>query len=378
MYTVDIIEQQQGMKDYAQPWRSLFDSGSYELSTSYEWTQALLATHLQKNDVVAIAVIKNEKAVAGIIPLLIRTVKKCGASLTYVLPVGELYNTHSDLLLNGTHEELMAVFVSSLFKLNCPWDIFKVNRFAETNQFLGPLEQYLKKSSIKFDAVMEEPSFYIPLDGSFDEYLKGRTAHFRRDVKTKTKKMAGMGLMEITSHNQYQDVCDAYGALLSIEQKSWKYGHGTSIAQVQKQAKFYLNLCESAQKQGWLHLSFLRLDQNPIAYNLGLIRNKTYYYKKTSFDGRYKEASPSTVLRAKLVEDLIKSGVREIDFSDEPYAWQRRWTDSFRWHKSVVIYNKTIKAAFYSVYNRVRQRIRPWDKNNVVFRNPKAFVADIG
>ena len=77
------------------------------------------------------------------------------------------------------------------------------------------------------------------------------------------------------------------------------------------------------------------------------------------------------LLRAKLVENLTETGVREVDFTGEPYEWQRRWTEDSRGHKSLIIYNNTLKAKLFSFYNNVRSKRKNTDsEGEIYYHNP--------
>jgi hypothetical protein len=50
MITIEVIKEKHKIAEYGQYWKELFDSDAYEMSTSFVWTRALLATALLKDD----------------------------------------------------------------------------------------------------------------------------------------------------------------------------------------------------------------------------------------------------------------------------------------------------------------------------------------
>ena len=56
---------------------------------------------------------------------------------------------------------------------------------------------------------------------------------------------------------------------------------------------------------GRLHLQWLTVGGREVAYNVGYLRDGQYHYLKTSYDAAFRAMSPSTYLRARLIEDLI-------------------------------------------------------------------------
>lgn len=345
------------------------------MSSSYEWTDALLRTLLLPNDDVLFMVLSDGGNVVGIIPLVIRKMKRYGLSVMHVFPIDGIYNIHSDILLNNLNEDSIKAIMAALFSLDHKWDVFTIRRFVETHPLLVQLERVLKNTACEYAVQRESPSFFIRLGNSYDEYLGQRSYNFRKDLHKKIKRIQKLGSVKFVNHFFYDKLTDVFEQLFSIEKRCWKYKHGTAIASIEKQSQFYWKLCENAYKNGWLHISFLLLNKQPIAYNLGLLKNGKYSYLKTSYDDAYNNVSPSTILRNQLIKDFISQGIEEIDFHGEPYAWQRQWTDELRWHKSLVIYNRTTTAKIYSIYKKIKNRKKDPNDRTVQFRSPEDTVA---
>jgi len=351
MIHCDIVTKQDDIFQYKEIWNKLFESGEYEVSTSFEWTQALLKTHLKENDLFVLMVLRKSEEIFGILPLILRETKKYGQSIRNLFPISEYYNTHSDILLKYPSGESTQEIINSLFNLKYKWDIFRIGRFVETNPIIECIETNLKNNSIRYKIKKEEPSFIIRLDDSYNVYLKKRSGKFRNYLKRMQKKLSALGCVKIVRIEDFDSMLDAYEQLLYVERKSWKHNHGTAISNIKKQEAFYRKLCEGEFKTRRLHLLFLYLNDLPVAYNLGLIKNNNYLYLKTSFVEEFKKASPATVLRADLIEELISIGIEHFDFPGEPYEWEQQWANDIQWHKSIIIYNNTLKAKLFSVYN---------------------------
>ena len=371
MISFEIIHDKERIVDFQKHWDQLFDSGDYEASTSFDWTQALLKTHLKGNPF-SLIVLRDSTEILGIVPLVISRTNKYGFSFSTIFPISEYYNTNSDLLLKKSTDEIIEIFLRALFSLPTRWDVFRVIRFIETNPLLAHMEHYLRKVSIKYQMRKEEPSFFLNLDGDFNDYLKKRSGNFRYNLNRKEKKMKALGKVKYKRNEDFQNVADAYNSLLYIEENSWKQKHGTAITAVKKQSEFYRELCESTFKNGWLHLRFLFLNNEPVAYNLGLVKHKRYYLLKLSYNEKFKRVSPATVLMAWVLKDLIQEGIKEYDFAGEPYEYERQWTDELQWHKSLIIYNDTFNGKMLSIYHRLNRKIKTFKKQaEFEYHNPK-------
>jgi CelD/BcsL family acetyltransferase involved in cellulose biosynthesis len=358
-------------------WDRLIERGRNEPSVSFEWTAALLESHVHENDEIVCIILKRVDVVVGIVPLVLRPLKKLGQTFITAFPVSELSNTHSDLLLEEVSEPVLAAFVDALYGRNFRWDVFGMTRLLESH-LLGALWcGILRRRWRLFEFTREQPSFFLPLDKSYDGYLQQRSGSFRNALKRIERKLLSKGTVKILSPDDFSNFDAAYEALLSIEQRSWKQGQGTSIAAVSRQATFYRSLCTQAFQRKQLHLGFLSLDGRPVAYNLGLIVNGTYYYLKTSYDHAERPLSPATFLRAKLIEELIGRGVKHLDFPAEPYEWERQWTDQVRWHRSLTLFAPSAKGIGYYLYRKAKTLGRGGESSFVNYVDPRDLRPDL-
>ncbi len=370
MIQSEIISQPEEIRKFEPQWRQMFHSGKYQPSASFEWTWALISTHIGKNDSFQLVVMKDGDDVVGLIPLIRREIKRYGLSIVNLFPISEIYNTHSDLIIKNS-SLVIERLLNILFSIK-RWDVFRMGYFLENSSQLAAFESCLNGSSFQYDIQDVEPAFFIEFKGGYSDYLMERSGKFRNYLNRMDRKINQMGDVRFEKVKNETSLKKVYDHLLHIEERSWKNDHGTSINRVKKQEKFYKLLCENTSENGWLHLVFLYLNNEPIAYNMGLVANDIYYYLKTSYVNEYRKVSPSTVLRARLIEDLIAQGVRFFDFPGEPYEWEKQWADSLRWHKGMILYNRSFKAKALSKYQRVKKaRERNRKTSDVVYHDPR-------
>jgi len=354
MVSIDIIMDPIDMNAYRQAWDNLFSSAAYEPSTSYEWTNALKLNHTKLFSKFFLIKLEKNNQITGLIPMIAKEEKLFGKALVTISPISELYNTHSDFLINECSEEIICAVMESLAKLPFRWDLFRLTRILDENQLLNSFDKALSKIPFHYRTQYEPPSFHLALDDSLEKYLSKRSGKFRNYLKRMQKKLAAHGELQFIKIENEQNFEEIFGSLIEIEQKSWKHDHGTAISAVERQTGFYRDLCFEAIKSKRLHLLFLFLNNIPIAYDMGFIHGNQYSYLKTSFDNQFKPFSPATILRAKLIELLIDDGIRQFDFPGEPYTWEKQWTDDVRWHKSFVVFNKTLMAKTYRFLTTVK------------------------
>lgn len=86
------------------------------------------------------------------------------------------------------------------------------------------------------------------------------------------------------------------------------------------------------------------------------MQGSRYHYLKTSYDQTVRALSPSTVLRARLIEGLIRQRVKVFDFPGEPYEWETQWTDTAHWRQVLTVYGGTLRGRLLHLAERVRHR----------------------
>jgi CelD/BcsL family acetyltransferase involved in cellulose biosynthesis len=340
-------------------WTRLFDASGAELSTSFEWVRAMCDTHLKRGEAFNLVVLRRDRQVIGLVPLVTTREPVAGVSFATLAPLMERYRTHSDLLIHPRDDGSIAALVGALRGLTPRWDIFRMVQVLDANPLLELLERHFAEAGARVQRRTEAPSFYLPLPPTFDAYLAARSSKFRNHLRRCEKKLAASGALTTVTAGIDVDLDAAFDDLLAIERASWKHAHGTAISAVPHQAAYYRAMAEAMHGAGRLHLTVTRLDGAPIAYNLGVVSRRQYAYLKTSYVESLKALGPATVARADLVARLIAEGIETLDFPAEPYAWEAQWTTEHRSHQSLVAYNRTLRARAYAFARRLREARHP-------------------
>jgi CelD/BcsL family acetyltransferase involved in cellulose biosynthesis len=253
--------------------------------------------------------------------------------------------------------------------------VWRVVQMLETNPLLAALDEAFRAAGATVVRRSEPPSFFLPLPPSYDEYLAARSSKFRNYLRRSEKKLVASGELTVVTSGVEIGFDAAFDALLAIEAASWKHGHGTAISAIPHQAAFYRAMSREMAGDGRLHLTLLRRDGEPIAYNLGLVWQRQYAYLKTSYVESLKALGPSTVLRARLVARLIEEGLEALDFPAEPYEWEAQWTTAHRPHQSLVVYNRTLRARAYAWAKRLKDARRPIAAEGIAYANARDLRA---
>lgn len=371
MLSFEIVEGRDALRRLYPEWEELFSAHTYEPSVSIGWTEALLRSHLESYPVISV-VLRDATEVVGIVPLYIKDVTKAGASLSTLCPVAEHFNTHSDMLLRDHSIETMSALLNGIFSIRARWDIFRINRFVVGHPALESMECALRHAlTYRYRTDVTEPSFYIPLQGSFESYMNQRSGNVRSSVKRLAKKLHAAGEVKIVPQHENCDCEKAFQTIRLIEDSSWKHKNGTGITSTETQRVFYRELCRRESAERRLRLWVLHLNDRPIAYELGVVSENRYYDVHGSYNDEFKHEGPGTILFAHVIHELIEEAIHELDFFGEPFVGQQRWTQVARWHRALLIYNNTRNARLFRIYNAVRDVVAGSNADALVLRSPR-------
>jgi CelD/BcsL family acetyltransferase involved in cellulose biosynthesis len=326
------------------------------LYLTHEWMASLWESHFGGRGV-EFLVLRNG-ALRGLVPLVAEPLRKHGLPfLQFGLLTNRYGRNHNELLLRGDREEAFRAVLAEIRRRR--GDIFLVGSVAEDSP-TAPLLQRVAREE-RFRPIVEEyvRSPYLALEGGWDEYLKGKSANFRSDLKRKGNK-ASRASAEFRLLTGPETVPGLLETVYAIETKSWKEESQTSITTNPTARGFYDRFLPRAAEAGWLHSFVLHLEGKPVAYDMGILFANRYYMLKTSYDTEWSEWSPGIVLRQHVIRSLFERGVREHDFLGDDDAWKLRWTSTLRHHRNYYLYDtKRWPAAVYSMLRQARARRAP-------------------
>ena len=358
---VEVIADPRDLTALRADWNNLFERYGHEPSGSYEWTTAMMTHHVRRGD--RLFVIRGSRGgtTVALLPLVLRQLHILRQRIVLLAPLSDEYNTHSDWLLGEQTAEVADSLVEGLTRIDT-WDIFRMSRILQDNPRTSQLREALGRRGLAHHVRRGDASYFLELPDTYEGYLAARSSKFRNFLKRLERRVEATGAVNVRLLADAAEFDTAYERMLDVERASWKQSHGTAITAVPRQVGFYRDMCRGALTAGHLHLQWLDLGDQPLAYNLGYIKDDWYYYLKTSFDERHKAISPATYLRARLIEHLIERGIRHFDFPGAPYEWERQWTDTVRRHTVLTVYSGTLPSRALQFI----ERLRHWKERNDV------------
>jgi CelD/BcsL family acetyltransferase involved in cellulose biosynthesis len=170
---------------------------------------------------------------------------------------------------------------------------------------------------------------YVPVEGSFDDFMAGRDRKFRKDVARRWRRLeeGGGGV-------RFEDGTEGLDGLLDaglrLEGSGWKLEQGTAILSSPKHERFYREVARWAAGRGWLRLAFLDAEGKPVAFDYCIEAHGVSYVPKGGFDVEYRKLGPGQLLTYASIKRAFELGLRSYELLGQQDEYKRQWASQTR------------------------------------------------
>ncbi len=161
----------------------------------------------------------------------------------------------------------------------------------------------------------------VDLPSTYEAYVEGLSKSLRYDVRRLDRKEFRDGSARFVIPDDPRLAMDT---LFEQHIKRWK-SRGLPGAFLGRAHSFHHQWAARALERGWLRVSILEHEGQPIGAIYAMTLHGVCYYYQAGFDPAASTLSPGTLLVAQTIRSAINEGVHTFDFcrGDEPY--KRRW-----------------------------------------------------
>ena len=277
----------------------------------------------------------------GIAPLMKSALRYGGCSLQVVSFIGNEHTNRAEFIVESSEPaSVTRAFWNTLQEMSAQWDVIILDHFRD-----GLLSSFwiesLRASGRRWGRRRSYHSPYILIERDWASYYGGLKAHFKRNLKNRGKRLGGLGTV---SYDRYpsdgRELKPLLEELFQVGAKSWKEGEETAIASTETLRHFYGDLASEADKNGWLSLHVLRLDDRPVVFHYSLQYRGKLFLLKTEYDLEYAPFSPGHLLQKEVLQAAFENGLLEFDFLGPSMLWKQEWTDAVKPHSQIWCFNQ--------------------------------------
>jgi len=314
----------------------------------HEWFSAAWAWRQQEGCLLRILFFYRDDALVGICPLILRKITYRSVPL-WQLEFLTIPDTQFCTLLCGkqwlsTVSDSLATWLDLTRR---DWTTMKLSYLPDTADSWQAVLSALQKAGFTATSESFGSNPYIDLTGSWEAYYKTRSRRLKKGNNLVANKLKKSGTTKIqwlrgAGHND-RNLQDLIDTLIELSASSWKRKTGVSLDQSGPRA-FIQSLSHLANKNGWLSLWVLHLDEQPIAMEYQLIHDGTVYALRADFDEEHAHLSPGTYLNWQLLRSLFDQGFTRYYMGPGENAYKQRWMEKSQGLRQLTVYNKTSKG----------------------------------
>jgi CelD/BcsL family acetyltransferase involved in cellulose biosynthesis len=174
-------------------------------------------------------------------------------------------------------------------------------------------------------------NWFLRVDGSWEDYLRKRSANLRSAIRRRGKRFAADGgTLQIVTNPEHLE--HAIAEFQEIYSASWK--------KPEPYPDFVPALIRRLAAKGMLRLGIARLGERTIAAQLWIVDRQKASIYKVAYHEQFASYSPGTVLTAHLLQHGIeRDHVQEVDFLIGDDRYKRMWMSDRRERWGIVAYN---------------------------------------
>jgi CelD/BcsL family acetyltransferase involved in cellulose biosynthesis len=290
-----------------------------------------------------ILVLKADAQTVAIAPLILTPIRMWGIK---VRRLGFFYNAHvprADFLIAQRREEAYRAIWSHLSGSH-DWDLLQLCQLPEGSETLEAIPGLAGPDHCKIVTWLSGASPYVPLSASWGAYFDSLAAKHRANLRNRSKRLNGIGPVEVETITGGEKLTDALDAGLQLEAAAWKGEARTAISCDPDISKFYATFAQRAAERGWMRLNFLHTGAQRVAFDYSLSYKNRIHLLKIGYDPTYAPYSPSNLLLFMVLQDAFERDAREYDLLGESADWKLNWTRHSRPHYWLFVFSCTFKG----------------------------------
>lgn len=300
----------------------------------------------------------------GIFPVAIRRIGLFPFSIKKLEFIGRDDGDYLDFLIDPNSREVcIEAFLSFLGERKIEWDICDFNDFSQESPNYEMLYSCVKKHRWYVTLLNTWKCHYLKIDGDWGSFIKRHGRKFRHNIRRERKQLECLGDLVFKKVETCSDLDRYLPDAFDVHKRKWDGFYISSKFSTPLGQKFYSEVAKDYLKRKMLRLDLLLLNGKLIAFSYSFQWNGRYLYYTPAYDPDYAKYSPGTVLLMYILEDALKSGLREFDFSKGELQYKFHWTSGERLNKRVVFASPTLKGRItyhvyllhLSIYSKVRK-----------------------
>jgi len=330
-------------------WNRLSEDTAPNFFSSFDYVRTAWKHFRGPNDRLHVLVLSEGPSIAGIAPFYIERSRIRRIPHRAIRWIAVWEGDRPRLLVNGNEEMFWDEILRFLSKEYRSWEVFDLVE-QPVNGPEGRGWSFLARSGWYWEEEPDAIDYYVSLEGSWDDYLKGLGSETRNQWRRKTRRLSsipgGYAVERISDQNRMKE---ALARFVSLERSGWKAGAGIGVAKDDRHLAFYEDLLVHLGGKGQAIVHFLTSGGEDIAAWICFIHRDVVYFRHTAYSPAYATYSPGILIQAEIIQELFRGTYHELDLlgmreDGTPPRHKTEWATGQR---------KTVRLTAYRVYSHL-------------------------
>jgi CelD/BcsL family acetyltransferase involved in cellulose biosynthesis len=247
---------------------------------------------------------------------------------------GDYASDYCDFLVDPAHPEAVDALAGWMFANRRAWRRVDFRNVPSHSHHRLRLEARLReRTSWVVSEVEADAPTRVLGDAAADREALGKSSlrrHFRHFSKS-----GRLEFQHLASEPEVAPLLDAFFRQ-HIARRAMAGGKSQFLDARQK--RLYRELVRVLAPRGWLRFGVVRLDGEPIAFHFGFEYGSRFIWYKPAFSTAHAKHSPGEVLLKFLLEDALKRGLAEFDFTVGSEPFKYRFANRVRSNHRIRVY----------------------------------------
>lgn len=289
---------------------------------TWEWQSAWWASY-SPGELWVLAVYTDENVLVGIAPWFIET-QASGERVVRSVGCVEVTDYLSVIVHVDHTVEVYTAIADYLQSHTDQFDVLSLCNIPSTSELLKGFREILEARDVSVEVVLQEVCPVITLPDTFPEYVQNLDKKQRHELRRKMRKIDGLGADVSWYIVGKDDDLEAEMRNFLALMRSASEEKGVFLDDPQN-VVFFERVVPLMQQNGWLQLSFIKLQDEYAAAYLSFSYNNRLLVYNSGLDATVGGTlSPGIVLLGYLIRDAIAARYTHFDFlrGDEEYKYQ--------------------------------------------------------
>jgi len=311
---------------------------------TWEWISSWWKFYGAKRRFLLVTV-SNGKKILAAAPLMSSRYKFYELELRKIEFAATPASDYHSFLLTGKKPEYAGLMIGYADHVAPECDCIELREVPENSATAKILT--VSKEPFKFSERILSPCPYVLLPSNFEDYFQSLGSNWRRNLRRWERKLGQNYKIDFKICNDIETVNDNMKTIFDLHQKRWRSRKKSGAFSDQRFRDFHVDVARSFAERGWLILSFLTLNDEPVAAGYAFRYAQKLFCYLSGFDPQYSEYEVGNLRHIYLLKHCIENGLKEYDFLRGSESYKRLWNASVRRNLEVRAIKRKIVPIVY-------------------------------